>query len=62
MPKPLTPAQIARLLKFKKDWFTDPAPDFKTYLNADALKQIAQAKVSFGKQLDQIVATGLIRR
>jgi hypothetical protein len=62
MPKPLTTAQITRLLKFKVEWIKDPPPPFRQYLDAAALKQIAQAKVDFGKQINQIVADGIARR
>jgi hypothetical protein len=63
MPKtPLTPTQIARLLKFKLDWIKDPVPPFKKYLDAATLKQIDQAKVAFGKQINQIVMEGIGRR
>ena len=51
----LTPIQINRLLKFKLTWIKDPAPPFRKYLDAATLKQIDQAKVAFGKQIDQIV-------
>ena len=60
--KALTPTQIIRLLKFKKEWFTDPVPPFQKYLDTAALKQIAQAKAAFGKQIDQIVMEGVGRR
>lgn len=62
MPKkPLTPAQVAKLLKFKIDWIKDPVPPFRKYLDAATLKQISQAKVAFGKQVDQIVAGAIGR-
>jgi hypothetical protein len=53
--KPLTPAQINKLLKFKIDWIKDPAPVFRRNLNNDTLRQIAQAKTRFGKEIDAIV-------
>ncbi len=59
--KVLTPTQINKLLKFKIDWIKDPVPPFRKYLDAATLKQIAQAKVAFGKQIDQIVTQGLGR-
>jgi hypothetical protein len=62
MPKPLTSAQIARLLKFKVDWIKDPVPPFRQHLDPATLKQIAQAKVAFGKQINQIVAEGIAKR
>jgi hypothetical protein len=58
----LTPAQIRALLKFKVDWIKDPVPPFQKYLDAAALRQIEQAKVAFGKQINQIVAEGIGRR
>lgn len=62
MPKStLTPAQISRLLKFKLEWIKDPPPPFREHLDAATLKQIAQAKVAFGKQIDQIVKNGIGR-
>jgi hypothetical protein len=53
--KALTPGQINRLLKFKLDWIKDPVPPFRRYLDAATRRQIAQAKVAFGKEIDQIV-------
>lgn len=56
MPKkPLTPTQINKVLKFKIDWIKDPVPVFRQHLDRDTLKQIAQAKKDFGKQIDTIV-------
>ena len=56
MPKkPLTPTQINKVLKFKIDWIRDPVPIFRQHLDRDRLKQIAQAKKEFGKQIDTIV-------
>jgi len=58
MPKkPLTPTQINKVLKFKIDWIKDPVPVFRQHLDRDTLKQIAQAKKEFGKQVDTIVKT-----
>jgi|WetSurMetagenome_2_1015567.scaffolds.fasta_scaffold19101_3 hypothetical protein len=61
-PKPLTATQIKALLKFKIDWIKDPVPPFRKYLDAAALKQIEQAKIAFGKQVNQIVGEGIGRR
>lgn len=56
MPKkPLTPTQINKVLKFKIDWIKDPVPVFRQHLDRDTLRQIAQAKKEFGKQIDTIV-------
>ena len=57
--KILTHLQISRLLKFKLDWIKDPVPPFRRYLDAGTRKQITQAKVAFGKEIDQIVNNGL---
>ena len=51
----LTPVQINRLLKFKLDWIKDPVPPFRRYVDAATRRKIAQAKVAFGKGIDQIV-------
>jgi hypothetical protein len=60
MPKKaLTPAQISRLLKFKIDWIKDPVPPFRKYLDVATLKRLAEAKVAFGKEINQIVMNGL---
>jgi hypothetical protein len=59
--KQLTPAQIAKILKFKIDWIKDPVPPFKKYLDPAALRQIKDAKAAFAKQIDQIVAEGIRR-
>jgi hypothetical protein len=62
MPKkPLTPAQIERLLKFKIDWIKDPVPPFRKYLDAATLRQIKAAKTAFGQEIDQIVSGALGR-
>jgi hypothetical protein len=53
--KALTAVQINRLLKFKLDWIKDPVPPFRRHLDAATRRQIAQAKVAFGKEIDQIV-------
>jgi hypothetical protein len=53
--KALTAAQVNRLLKFKLDWIKDPVPPFRRHLDAATRRQISQAKVAFGKQIDQIV-------
>ena len=53
--KPLTPNQINTLLKFKIDWIKDPVPIFRRHLDSRTLKQIAQAKAEFGKQINEIV-------
>lgn len=53
--KPLTPAQINSLLKFKIDWIKDPVPEFRKHLDRDSLRQIAQAKKEFGEQINAIV-------
>ena len=56
MPKkPLTPAQINDMLKFDPAWFKDPATLFRQHLDRDTLKQIEQAKIEFGKQINTIV-------
>jgi hypothetical protein len=56
MPKKaLTPTQINNLLKFKIDWIKDPVPVFRQHLDKATLKQIAQAKAEFGKQINTIV-------
>lgn len=56
MPKKaLTPTQINNLLKFKIDWIKDPVPIFRQHLDRGTLKQIAQAKTEFGKQINTIV-------
>ena len=53
--KPLTATQIARLLKFNPDWIKDPVPPFRKYLDRATLQKIAQAKVAFGKQINELV-------
>lgn len=53
--KPLTAAQISRLLKFNPDWIKDPVPPFRKYLDRATLQKVAQAKVAFGKEIDKIV-------
>ena len=53
--KALTPIQINQLLKFKLDWIKDPVPIFRQHLDPGTLKQIAQAKKEFGKEIDTIV-------
>ena len=53
--KALTATQINNLLKFKIDWIKDPVPVFRRYLDSVTLKQIAQAKTEFGKQINTIV-------
>ena len=53
--RPLTATQINSLLKFKIDWIKDPVPVFRRYLDRASLKQVAQAKADFGKQINSIV-------
>ena len=57
--KPLTPTQISKLLKFKIDWIKDPVPIFRRHLDSATLRQIAQAKTEFGRQIDTIVKNRL---
>ena len=51
----LTTAQINQLLKFNPDWIKDPVPPFRKYLDRATLQKIAQAKVAFGKQINELV-------
>jgi hypothetical protein len=53
--KDLTHAQINQLLKFNPDWIKDPVPPFRKHLDRATLQKIAQAKVAFGKEINNIV-------
>jgi hypothetical protein len=53
----LTASQINSQLKFKPGWIKDPAPTFRKLLDRESLKQVAQAKAAFVKQINEIVKT-----
>jgi hypothetical protein len=53
--KPLTTAQVTKLLKFNPDWIKDPGPPFQRNLDRATLQKIARAKVAFGKEINSIV-------
>src|SRR5262245_39536950 len=51
----LTAAQINKLLKLNPDWIKDPVPPLRKNLDQATLRKIAQAKVAFGKEINNIV-------
>ncbi len=53
--RPITDAQINKLLKFNPDWIKDPVPPFRKHLDRATLQKIARAKVAFGKEINDIV-------
>jgi hypothetical protein len=50
--------RLNQILKFRKEWFTDPVPDLRKQLSSDALKALDAAKRDFTDRVNQILNRG----
>ena len=50
--------RLNEILRFRKEWFTDPAPELRRQLSSDALKALDAAKRDFTDRVNSILNRG----
>ena len=50
--------QLNQILRFRKEWITDPAPELRKQLSSDALRALDAAKRDFTDRVNQILNRG----
>ena len=50
--------RLNEILRFRPEWFTDPAPELRRQLSSDALKALDAAKQDFTNRVNQILNRG----
>ena len=50
--------RLNQILRFRKEWFTDPAPELRKQLSSDALRALDAAKRDFTDRVNQILSRG----
>lgn len=47
--------RLNQILRFRKEWITDPAPELRRQLSSDALRALDQAKRDFTNTVNSIL-------
>ena len=50
--------RLNEILRFRPEWFTDPAPELRKRLSSDALNALDAAKRDFTDRVNQILNRG----
>ncbi|MEO8434709.1 MAG: hypothetical protein ABI596_07425 [Pyrinomonadaceae bacterium] len=50
--------RLNQILRFRKEWFTDPAPELRKQLSSDALRALDAAKRDFTDRVNTILNRG----